>query len=429
MTDDSTAGSIVLPALRGMMGDWVYYCCLVDLPTLASRVGYADQLHKSARLSEMIQRQLKETRSKEIANYLATQPDRLFNALVVATYGGQPNWHPLTNVQKKGNPDELESLTSDTMLSVGFLTLRGDERLFAVDGQHRLSGIKAAVEEAGADVPTDEVPVMFVAHEKSDRGLRRTRRLFTTLNKTAKPVSKFDIIALDEDDVMALTVRWLLDENRDMFSDHRIAFVGSSNMPQSNVTSLTTIVNLYDILRTWYTEANIPSRSRVATLKKSRPDDERLTAYYQHARELFEALAAGFPELGEFFSAEDTESVVRRYRNESALFRPVGLIVFVKIIARLTHVEDMNLAGAVGETAKLPRDLGSPPYAGLMWNPATRTIRRFTRGTLLELLLYMLGRSQRTESELLQQYRNEVGNQDLELPPRVVRVRRRFPPD
>ncbi len=418
MTDESTSGSIVLPALRGMMGDWVYYCCLVDLPTLASRVDYADELHKSERLSEMIQRQLKDKRAREIADYLTTQPDRLFNALVVATYGGQPNWHPLTNVQKKGTPDELESLSPDTMLSVGFLTLRGDESLFAVDGQHRLSGIKAAVEELSAHAQTDEVPVMFVAHEKSDEGLRRTRRQFTTLNKTAKPVSKFDVIALDEDDVMALTVRWLIDENPDMFGDDRIAFVGSSNMPQSNVTSLTTIVNLYDILLTWYTLADIPLRTSAAKLKKSRPDDDRLNKYYRHTRELFEALAEGFPELGDFFSAEDTESVVRRYRNESALFRPAGLIVFVTIIARLTH--ELGLVDAVAETAKLPRDLGSSPYSGLMWNPATRTIRRFARRTLLELLLYMLDRSERAEAELLQKYRNEVGNHELELPARVV---------
>ena len=158
MTDDSTSGSIVLPALRGLMGNWVYYCCLVDLPILASRVDYAHELHKSERLSEMIQRRLEDTRANEIANYLATQPDRLFNALVVATYGGQPNWHPLTNVQRKGSSDELDSLTSDTMLSVGFLTLRGDERLFAVDGQHRLAGIKAAVKENRANVQNDAVP-------------------------------------------------------------------------------------------------------------------------------------------------------------------------------------------------------------------------------------------------------------------------------
>lgn len=400
------------------MGNWVYYCCLVDLQTLASRVDYAYELHDSARLSEMIQRELEEKRCKEIANYLTTQSDRLFNALVVATYGGQPNWHSLSNVQNKGNPDELDSLTPDTMLSVGFLTLRGDESLFALDGQHRLSGIKTAVEKAGTNAPTDEVPVIFVAHEKSDQGLRRTRRLFTTLNKTAKPVSKFDVIALDEDDVMALTVRWLIDENPDMFGDERILFVGSSNMPPSNVKSLTTIVNLYDILLTWYTQANISVRSSSAELKKSRPADDRLAEYYHHAKELFEALAAGFPELGAFFSAEKTESVVSRYRNENALFRPAGLIVFVTVIARLTH--EMCLADAVRETAKLPRNLDSLPYAGLMWNQDTQTIRRFTRRTLLEMLLYMLDRSKRPERELLQRYRNEVGDHDLKLPPRVV---------
>ena len=75
MTDDSSSGSIVLPALRGIMGNWVYYCCLVDLPTLASRVDYAYELHNPERLSEMIQRELEEKRCKEIANYLATQPD------------------------------------------------------------------------------------------------------------------------------------------------------------------------------------------------------------------------------------------------------------------------------------------------------------------------------------------------------------------
>ena len=167
----------------------------------------------------MIQRQLKSMRAKEIADYLTTQSDRLFNALVIATYGGQPNWHALTNVRSKGSSEQLSRLTEETMLSVGFLTLRGDEKLFALDGQHRLSGIKRSLElaEVGPDALKDQVPVIFVAHETTEPGLKRTRRLFTTLNKTAKPVSKFDIIALDEDDVMALTVRWLIDEIPEMF--------------------------------------------------------------------------------------------------------------------------------------------------------------------------------------------------------------------
>lgn len=418
MTSNENNGSIVLPALRGSMGDWVYYCCLMDLSTLASRVQYAHDLHKSENLSQMIQRELEGKRSKEIAEYLKNQNERLFNALVVATYGGRPNWHALTDVRSKGDSEELSSLTNHTMLRVGFLTLRGDEKLFALDGQHRLSGIKRAVEENSPAGHTDEVPVMFVAHERTDRGLQKTRRLFTTMNKTAKPVSKFGIIALDEDDVMALTVRWLIDENSDMFGDDRIAFVGSSNMPISNFTSLTTIVGVYDILKTWYTKANTPLKTTLSKLRKSRPEDDKLESYFQLARELFEELRRGFPELDDFFSADNTEAVVRDYRNRNALFRPVGLDVFVTIVARLT--EDMELRTAVEKAARLPRSLESPPFVRLMWNPHTQTISRFAKSTLLELLLYMLGRSTRDKEELLRLYRKDVEDDSLELPEPVA---------
>ena len=37
---------IVLPALRGLMGDWVYYSCLMGLDELSSRVHYAEEIHK-----------------------------------------------------------------------------------------------------------------------------------------------------------------------------------------------------------------------------------------------------------------------------------------------------------------------------------------------------------------------------------------------
>ena len=415
MAGDSPTGPIVLPALRGMMGDWVYYCCLMDLATLASRVDYARDLHRDERLSEMIQRTLEDRRSKEIAEYLETRPDRLFNALIVATYGGHPDWHALTNVQSLGSADDLGDLTDDTMLSVGFLTLSGDEKLFALDGQHRLAGIKRVTSE---HVPgTDKVPVMFVSHENTDEGLRRTRRLFTTLNKTARRVSPFGIIALDEDDVMALTVRHLIDENPDMFGGERIAFLGTSNMPQSHFASLTTIVNLYDILKTFFSQAETPLRKSVTALRKGLPYDE-LQSYYDLALELFDELKRGFPELLEFFDAEDTEPVVRKYRDRNALFRPAGLRAFVAVVAHLTR--EMDLPAAVAEAAKLPRSLDDDPYRKLMWNPATRTIRRFQATTLLDVLLHMVGRPRREEHDLLRRYRHEVGDDSVELPRPVV---------
>ena len=234
----------------------------MDLKLLADVVNYSEEIHKSKQLSDMIQRQLNRRRAAEIAEYLANQPERLFNALVIATYGGQPSWHGLSALKSDSDYLDLQDLSEELIESVGFLTLREDEKLFALDGQHRLAGIKKAIKDGLDQDPYDEVPIIFVAHKNDVQGLRRTRRLFTTLNKTARPVSKGDIIALDEDDVMALAVRWLIDEEGELFRGDRIAFVAGNNMPVGNFTSLTTIGNLYDVLSIFFTSANTELRKK-----------------------------------------------------------------------------------------------------------------------------------------------------------------------
>ena len=401
------------------MGDWVYYSCLMDLSTLAARVNYAEEIHHNKRLSQLIQRRLKKRRAAQIAHFLQTRSDRLFNSLVVATYEGEPNWHALTNVRTRPDNDELRDLPDHTASSVGFLTLRGDEKLFALDGQHRLAGIKKAVEDGIVHDRIDEVPVLFVAHRKTPEGLRRTRRLFTTLNKTAKPVSKVDIIALEEDNVTAFVVRWLLDDNPDMFGGDRIADAETDSMPSTNFKALTTVVNLYTVLDLWYTKARTPVMSKPRELR-TRPDDEQLNAYCSIARQLFEGLRDGFPELGDFFAATDTEIVVRKHRGRhggSALFRPVGLSTFVAIVARLTQEKD--LGPAIAEAAKLPRGLDEAPYAGLIWDPRRRTVPRRGQVTLRDVLLHMLGRFEGDESDLLKRYRMATDD-NAELPARVA---------
>ena len=410
---------LILPALRGLMGDWVYYSCLMDLGELSSRVHYAEEIHQSKALSDMIQRQLKKGRSAQIAEYLKTQPERFFNSLVVATYGGKPSWYALSDVRNKSQSDDFQNLNEDTVASVGFLTLRGDEKLFALDGQHRLAGIKKALEDGLKQDPYDLVSVIFVAHSASV-GLERTRRLFTTLNKTARPVSKGDIIALDEDDVMAICVRRLI-EDTDLFVDNRIAFVASNNMPVKNTTSLTTIGNLYDLLAVLFSNADSHLKCSKSKLQRTRPDDAKLEEYFKYANELFLQLRAHFNELDRFFSAEETDVVVSENRNSmggNALFRPIGLEIFMGIIAQLTN--DMSLPEAVRRAAKLPRSLNEAPYKGLMWDASSKTILNSHKVTLRETLLYMLGRSKYSEEQLLERYRKDTGVQSLMLPEMVV---------
>ena len=414
--------SIILPALRGVMGKWVYYSCLMQFGDLSSRVNFAEEVHAHAGLSEMIQRSLNQTRRREIADYIKTQPQRFFNSLVVAVYGGEPNWHALSNVRNRSEDILLKDMDPETVESVGFLTLRGDERLFALDGQHRLAGIKAVVSEGYQPAMDDDVSVILVAHELTPAGLQRTRRLFTTLNKTARPVNKGDIIALDEDDIMAICVRHLI-EDTELFPEQRILFVQSNNIPPGNLDCLTTIGNLYDILAILFTQAESPLRGSRANLQNRRPNDETVDRYFKYAEDFFAGLRAHFPELSEFFSAPNASDVVQKYRGEegNALYRPVGLDIFTRIIARVT--QEMPLDAAIATAAKLPRKLSEPPYLGLMWNQSTGNIIAGTgtgghKVTLREILCYMIGRNAKKypATLLLDRYRRQTGEEHVKLP-------------
>ena len=174
---------IIIPALRANLGDWVYYSATIPLGILSELVDFADTLHKSKELSKLIQREIKRKRGVEISDYLIREKEHFFNSLVVAVYGGVPSWHSI-EITSSHSTISTDNLTESQLDSFGFLRFTGEESLFAVDGQHRLAGIKKAV-DSGHKFIDEEVSVLFVAHQNTGAGIERTRRLFTTLNKTA----------------------------------------------------------------------------------------------------------------------------------------------------------------------------------------------------------------------------------------------------
>ena len=52
--------------------------------------------------------------SEKIADYLIGQEQRLFNAIVVGTYGGKPNWHEIA-VKGRGSILEVPESAEGTM--------------------------------------------------------------------------------------------------------------------------------------------------------------------------------------------------------------------------------------------------------------------------------------------------------------------------
>lgn len=403
--------------MRGYMGDWTYYSCLMRARDIATRVNYADEVHQNQALSDRIQRKLNAGRGRKISNYLQTNEDRFFNSLVIAVYDGDPTWHEFGDI-KATSSRELANLSDDAKYTLGFLSLDGSERLFALDGQHRLSGIKQAVLKSDK-VAEDELSVIFVGHSNTERGLIRTRKLFTTLNKTAKPVAKDDIILLDESDAMAITTRRLV-EKGGLLQGERIAFEGQANIRPDDQTHITTIINLYDVVAAVLTKVDRFGSS--AKLKLDRPSDNDLDKMLATSEKYFRALGSHIPAFGEFLSATDRgfSAVVARHRTNKGgnlLFRPFGQKIFVEVVAALRSRAG-SLDAAVKQASRIPLDLQKEPYFHVLWDPA-RGIERKAVTHTRDMLLYMLGVGSANAATLRGRRAEFMGDKDAKLPARI----------
>lgn len=385
-----------LAALRGRMGDWIYYATCLPMKEIADRVKLVSDIHKTTRLDDWIQRQVDtSSHSKSIKAYLLSQKQRLFNAIVLGVYGGSPNWREVDFDFGDREAEETERLEG----SLGLLILNGREKLFAIDGQHRVVGIRNAVAE-NPDLGKEEVCALLVAHSGDAKGKQRTRRLFSTLNRYAKPVSKMEIIALDEDDVVAIVTRRLVDEYP--LLHNFIALRKGNSLPTTDDTNLSTVTALYDGLNTYL--SNVPKKKSWEQYKRMRPSDPEIKPFYDRATEFWDSLTAHFAELRELAKSKPSQKVARRYRNQNGghlLFRPIG-VTMVFHICKLFLDEGMNLATVHKNLSKVPMELAQEPWSGVLWDSVRKIIIADSENQrAARLLLYhgLGGNLQRVKSD------------------------------
>ena len=351
---------LLLPALRAAMGDWTYYIASMTLEELAYRVTTTTTLHQPESLDDEIQRSLS-PRAGDIAEYLLSQPQRLFGTLVVGVYGGEPEWLEV-EIREGARPwdDNDERLEG----SIGLLRLSGSEKLFALDGQHRLLGTKQALKD-DPSLGGEEVAVIFVGHSNDRAGLQRTRRLFSTLNRYAKPVSRREIIALDEDDAVAIVTRRLVKSHR-LFLD-RVSLGRTKAVPVSDRTSLTSIVALNDcvgmVLETH------PAWDDGHT--KIRPPDSILDQFAQHCADYWNAVMGEHEVLREYVGVPKDANPAEPFRGRHGghlFFRPIGILAHTSAATTLISEETVDTRAAIQRLAEVPWELAEAPWVGLLWD-------------------------------------------------------------
>ncbi|MCM1537951.1 MAG: DGQHR domain-containing protein [bacterium] len=385
-----------LPAIRSKMGIWVYYISSLSFNQVKNYVSpINDELHKSELLSQMIQRSITEN-YKSIAHYLTSQEERFFNALILAVYDGEPRWNEI-RIEDENGQDNYD---------LGVLTLSGQEKIFPVDGQHRVAGIKEAL-ELNQDIGEERVPVIFIGHSKNEMGMQRTRRMFSTLNRYAKPVSMRDIIALDEDDVIAIASRNIIDQSN-LFEDDRILDSKTKAIPDNNERALTTIITYYECNKelAWLFVKDIPvngldekpikGRAKVGEYIRHRPSDDVIERFTHECEAYWTAL------IDTCKDAFSVESGIGEYRNKDGghvFFRPVSLIPFTKAVVRIKERENLEYKDIINKFSPSVFWIQNDVWRKIIWDDVKKNMI-MGNSKLIELIfLYSYDSSILTEAE------------------------------
>ena len=209
-------------AMKLKMGNWDYYVVRMKMAEVAKEVKFASEVNDDRTLDEVIQRELKESRAKQqIVRYLQKNEERFFGSIVVAALGGEPTFYA---IEAKNDP-KFAAFQNQVSETFGVLFFDDSLKIYALDGQHRLFAIKELI-DGGAETPapvgfSDEtISVIFVIPQKGaspDEFRKSYRRLFTSLNRHAKPMNMVTNIIMDEDDRFAIITRYLISEY-DFFS-------------------------------------------------------------------------------------------------------------------------------------------------------------------------------------------------------------------
>ncbi len=366
------------PAIEASIGRWTYYIIKMTISDLAKEVELSSDVHQDRTLDEAIQREINKSRAKQdLVVYLHDREDRFLNSIVVAALGGSPTFSPL---RLADTPENVFFRAMDIDQSFGVLTFSGGQKYYALDGQHRLAAIKTILE------PTDqkddrfardyvsegfrrrfrdeEISVIMVVQDPGDNEpvrdeiLKDYRRLFSSLNRYARPTDNNTNYIMDEDDGIAILTRRLIAQHEffkwtvDKPSEYSIVKTSKGKNLKATDPYFTQIEVLYDLNLEFLTSSSrsatgwrlngretIPHRDFKKIWARRRPDEELLDDYYVELAAIWEGVFETLPELRrpatEMRVHNPADGDAGADVRDHALFWPIGQYVFAKIVRQL----------------------------------------------------------------------------------------------
>ena len=415
-----------VPALRGTFGSYEYWLTTMHVSDLIKSVTIPkdDPEWEDLSLEERYQRDINVARVKrEIAPYFANEPDRFTGALILAVRNHDDmTFEPLSNVGS--GTARMPKLYEKAAADLGFLTYSGAEVFVPLDGQHRAKALKYALQgsddngnaipnvEANTELGTENVAVILVRHDKV-----KSRRIFSKVNRYAKPTTKGQNLVIDDDDAVAVATRNLLKGRVPL--DSRLVRFQSSAL-SLKAAEFTTLDTLY--------EGNM-SIIKARCWAKGKPEGADVKQ-----REIFEDVTAevwclllnGLQEWADATADPSMDGDAKRIdlRQRSLLGRPVGQRAVVQgfVEACLRMEGDTASEPDLCERLnRIPWEIEDPLWQNVLVHPNGRLMSgKTTINTAALFVAHLLGAELGIEqrAQLVEQIAGSTGA--YELPDPVV---------
>ena len=382
---------------------------------------------------------IKESRvKKEIVTFLTGRPDRFFASLVVAAIGGSPKFYPVS----VADDPQFEILADEESIeqSFGVLRFSGSQNYYALDGQHRLKAIKTLLQpedeservEPPTDFANEEISVLMVIRPPDapeEEWLTSYRRLFSSLNRYAKPTDRDTNIIMDEDDIFAILTRRLI-SSHDFFKAPGRQLdsfkVKTSGRPLREGTShFTSLQQLYDLNQTlltthlrsnkgWGTGPEAEREGDVNRFKRFRPSETYIDDLFEELQLYWDAIIGAIPDLA--LNPSDAKNHQADGSNgevaDNLLFWPIGQDVMISVARALLDDSPETLTLEQAKAALTPLAavnwrLHQVPWRGLVlvyardtgkWSMRSED-RKLATDTAKLMLRWMIGDVQFNEQE------------------------------
>lgn len=293
------------PSLRAVMGDWVYYPILMSAREIEYRIMRSKDIRENKNLDDYLQREITPN-VKRIQEYIKNQESRFFNSIIVGVFDDTPQWYPLNLNSVDILDEERREYLEDSM---GILELTGSEKLFAIDGQHRVEAIKRHLLED--ENFNDQFSIILVQHVDSIAGKKRTRRLFSDINKKAQKVSAGELAIIDEEDIENIVARQI--------------YSSFDKIPETSILlSKTTAVNDPEYFTSLLTLVAV-SKAFKKNLKVNSEDE-----LYNIVTSFFDFMLDLYPQINLSFSDKKLTNELRDNR-KMIFMRHIGLEILAEI--------------------------------------------------------------------------------------------------